>query len=281
MRFLDAKWYEAMQRKGTEKLFTVDERVATDPAGLRDERFPDLFYWTYNRLACARGLFEDIPTEAEVLAEIRSQAEEMAAAYQERIPSLRVDDPVLFSLYLVTQSQYDVISENSEPWDALYKERIAACEEYERRGMAIAGPRVWRNFGLHDALAEVTWDGKDVAMTFRGGLGGPSKATFLNASVVEGTLPDRFGGLYTEIGFSDGKYEIGFLADTDEGLSEFTLTADDVLMEDSHGNELGTGRDPNLSFSRNQIRDEWKPDPERKTYVRRRWKGARFGMEPA
>jgi hypothetical protein len=213
-----------------------------------------------------------------VLAEIHSYAKDMVADYQKRMPSLRVDDPILFSMYLVSQSQYDLISDYSRPWDSLFKERIAACEEYEKKGMAIAGPRVWRNFGLHDALAEVTWDGKDVAMTFRGGLGGPSKATFLDASVVEGTLPDRFGGLYTEIGFSDGRYEIGFLADTDEGLSEFTLTADDVLMEDSHGKTMGSDRDPSLSFARNWIRDEWQPDPERKTYARRNGKRERIEL---
>lgn len=274
MRYLDSTWYRAMQLRGCSGDYRVDERVVTDPDGLESEIYPGWYRKAYGWLVSDRGEGYGPPTDEEVRRRLEMYEEDMAAHIVRSYPSLAgdVDHPLLFAEGLVSQRQFDVIDRTSRYWDSVYEERVAADRAREESCREAMGRRM-RFLGTHDASVTVTEEADDIVMEARGGLCIPGRIEFIDASVVQGELPDRFGGLYEERYWEDGRYEIGFLAYVGGKLSEFTISAADIRLYNGAGAEITDDYDHDRFYERHSLTHHgktriWERDPENRTYRR-------------
>ena len=274
MRFLDEYWYRSMQLKGCEKDFTVDSRVSTDPRGLRAEVFPHWYVRAYHWLLVDRDGEYDPPVDADVCDRleryVESKMEYASRTFPDVVPMIR--EPDLFAFGYVTQEQYDAIEEVSRYWRSVYDERVKLDREFTEECMQAMGRRM-RYFGMHDATVSVTRDEGSIRMECRNGLSIPRLIVFEDASVVQGRLPEMFGGLYQETYWRGGRYEVGFLADGEEGRFEFTITAADIRMYNSAGAEITDDYDHDEFYARNDLthcgsQRIWESDPENCIYRR-------------
>ena len=274
MRFLDEHWYRSMQLKGCERDFTVDPRVASDPDGLREEVFPRwyvlAFHWT---LEDREGEY-DPPVDSDVRERLERYVESRMEYARMTFPDVvpMVSEPDLFAFGYVTQTQYDVIEEVSRYWSSVYDERVRLDKELADECKHAMGRRM-RYFGMHDATVSVTRDGGSIRMECRNGLSIPELIVFEDATVVQGRLPDRFWGLYQETYWRDGRFEVGFLADGEDGRIEFTITSAGIRMYNSAGVEITDDYDHDMFYARNNLTHcgsqcIWERDPENRTYRR-------------
>lgn len=275
MRHLDRTWYMAMQMKGCSRSYRVDDRVVTDPEALESEIYPGLYVRAFGWLVSERGEGCDPPTDEEVRRRLDVYGEDMLGIIGRRFPSLagRVSHPLLFAEGFVSQEQYDVIDRTSRYWGSLYEERVAADKAREESCMEHMAKRVRLYLGTHDAHVIVTRDGRDIIMDCSGGLSIPERIEFVNATVVQGELPESFGGLYEERYWADDLYEIGFLAYVGGELSEFTIVAGDVRLYNGAGAEITDDYDHDRFYERYNLTRYgktciWERDPEGRTYRR-------------
>ena len=274
MRFLDEYWYRSMQLKGCEKDFTVDQRVATDPEGLRADVFPKWYVRAYRWLLVDREGEYDPPVDIDVRERleryVESRMEYAGRTFPDVVPM--VSEPYLFAFGYVTQTQYDAIVEVSRYWSSVYDERVRLDEDLTRECMPVMGRRM-RYFGMHDATVSVTREEGVIRMECRNGLSIPELIVFEDAFVVQGRLPDRFWGLYQETYWRDGRYEVGFLADGEDGRTEFTITAANIRMYNNAEAEITDDYDHDGFCARNNLTNcgsqrIWELDTENRTYRR-------------
>ncbi len=262
-----------MQLNGCTRGYIVDDRVASDPESLRAEVFPKQYISTYKHLIPDESGSFDPPTDADVRERLAERVESQMAYARKNFPSIvgTITEPDLFAFGYVTEEQYAMISEISSYWTRVYEER----EESERRlrdeQRGIVSRRL-RFLDVHDASVTATMEGNDIIMVCQGGMTACDRIVLVNANIVQGELPDRFGGLYVEVWRIGDRYEIGFLAGVKGGLTEFTVMVDDARLYNHVGREITDDYDPRESFKRNLLgrcdKDMfWERDPENHRYV--------------
>ncbi len=274
MRFLDEHWYRSMQLMGCESEFTVDRRVSTDPCGLREEVFPKWYLRAFRWLLGDREGEYDPPEDADVRDRLEryvgNRMEYLRRTFPDVVPM--VCEPDLFAFGYVTEAQYAAIEKVSRYWGGVYDERVRLNRELTEACMPMMGRRM-RYFGMHDASVSVTREDGNILMECRTTLSIPELIVFENASVIQGIVPERFGGLYQETFWMDGRYEVGFLADGEGGTIEFTITADNIRMYNNAGAEITDDYDNDMFYARNSLTHRggqriWERDPENRTYRR-------------
>ena len=274
MRFLDHIWYQAMQLLGCEREYAVDRRVESDPEGLKAEILPEHYVLAFRRLLVDRDGEYDPPTDADV----RRSLERYVEARMDHARRVFLDivqtigHPFLFACGYVTQEQYDSICEVSRYWGSIYDQRVRLDEEMTDECVRMMGRRM-RYFGMHDATVSVTRLGRDIRMECRRGLSIPELIVLEDAVVVQGVLPDRFGGLYNELYRIGDRYEVGFLGETEGGEIEFTITAADVRMFNNAGVEITDDYHHDEFYERHSLTHRgttpiWERDPDNRTYRR-------------
>lgn len=274
MRFLDRTWYESMQYCSFLSGYRVDERVDTDPEGLRRESYPvwykRAYYWV---IPHEDRLFEP-PVHEDVvrrLAMFVSDSNNRVRRFCPEVMDL-VKEPDLLAFNYLDKEQYDLLREAQDRWDRIYRERIEGCRLYEASCRPYMDPRVCRYMVLHDSNVDVI-PGDDIILGPSGGFCVAHRIVLKDAMVVSGELPSRFMGLYMELGWEDGRYEFGFLAMADGELTEFTITCSDALFYDGEGVLMDVEDDPgqvtdNRSLLMGRDGSEWCRDEENRTYVR-------------
>lgn len=274
MRFLDENWYRSMQLRGCERDFTVDRRVSTDPRGLREEVLPKWYLRAFRWLLAGREGEYDPPVDADVRDRLERYVEDRVEQLRRTFPDVvpMVSEPDLFAFGYVTEAQYAAIEGVSKYWGRVYDERVRLHRELTEACMPMMGRRM-RYFGMHDASVSVTREGRNILMECSRSLSIPDLIVFENALVVQGRLPERFSGLYQETFWTDGRYEVGFLADGEGGVIEFTITADNIRMYNNAGVEITDDYDNDMFYARNRLTHRggqriWERDPENRTYRR-------------
>ncbi len=274
MRFLDHIWYQAMQLQGCEDRYTVDPRVESDPEGLETEILPEQYVRAFRRLLVDREGEYDPPTDADVRRSLERSVDERIDQVRRVFPDIvqTIEHPFLFACGYVTQEQYDSIREVSRYWGSIYDQRVRLDEEMADDCVRRMGRRL-RYFGMHDATVSVTLSGRDIRMECRRGLSIPELIVLEDAVVVQGVLPDRFGGLYNELYRIGDRYEVGFLGETEDGEIEFTITAAEVRMFNNAGVEITDDYHHDEFYERHSLTHSgrtpiWERDPENRTYRR-------------
>ncbi len=275
MKYLDRVWYESMQKRGFLVGYKVDDRVDSDPEGLLKEIYPDWYKKAYLWSISDEDGFFDPPTHDDVLkklAEVKESALLRVKEYCPEVLSIVSNHDFLAFQYL-NQDQYDVIKSTQDKWDRIYTERNEGYRKYHESCKPYIDNLITRFIGMHDSAVKVT-NGSDIIMEPSRGFARADKVIFRDGKVIDGNLPDKFGGLYTEIGWENGRYEIGILGENQRELLEFTISCSAIEFFDSKGKRIVEDTVPLYWSDRNTLLKgshyEWYKDEQNYTYIKKK-----------
>jgi len=274
MRFLDSEWYRSMQYRSFLIGYKVDDRVRTDPEGLRNEVYPIWYKRAYQWAIPEEGGFFDPPTHEQVVERLERMVSDSFERVCDFCPGIRdiIEHPDLLAYMYLNREQYSLLMSVQDEWVRIYEERTSGYERYNESCRRFMDPDVNRFLCLHDSTV-IVHPGADLIMEPSSGFSKAHRIVFKDADVIEGELPSRFGGLYEEIGWEDGRYVIGMLALVDGHLDEFTVSCSDIsffglddepLVAKEH--KVGIVGSEELLIGMNGI--EWYRDDDERTYKR-------------
>lgn len=238
MRYLTKEWYQDMQDSDLHVLLRVDDRAEV----FSEAYFQELYQaceekWLAGRAKICEILKVPFNVEDE-RGNYQSALRLNKERFQERLTQhilCQVADIRVLALGYCTQAVRDKIASYSESKRKSVEQTMSQCLAYERSLFAGADASLLDDFSFHDERVISSQKvGADWLIDFGECVEGYSPVRYIhfkNATVrkQEKCLCGAFW-LYEELYKTENGYEVHILLDKD-GLVEFTLTCEDIVME--------------------------------------------------